>query len=42
MPKYIKSEHQLNDIEKDRDKYIGGSLICHTYYVKGLNMVKQH
>lgn len=31
MPNYTKSKHQEIDIEKDRDKYIGGSLICHTY-----------
>lgn len=25
MPNYTKSKHQEIDIEKDRDKYIGGS-----------------
>ena len=29
MPNYIKSKHQEIDIEKDRDKYIGGSDLPH-------------
>lgn len=31
MPEYKASQHQINDVEKNRDKYIGGSLTFHTY-----------